>query len=77
MYLTYGAECKALGDGQDFELCQCHYDCPWLIEGTKQHALVLCTNMNNLPGQHVEGNATRKGAVPTRVFRQLLESHAR
>ena len=75
MYLTFGTECKALGDAQNFELRQCHFDCPWLIEGTKQHELVLCTNMANLPGQHIEGNAMQKGVVPAGVFRQIFKSH--
>lgn len=35
MYLTYSTECKPLGNKQDFELQQCHFDCPWLIKGTK------------------------------------------
>ena len=77
MYLTYGAECRALGDERDFELRQCHYDCPWLLEDTGRHALVLCTNTANLEEQRVESNAMRKGVVPTGVFRRLLESHGR
>ena len=77
MYLTYGAESKALGDERDFELKQCKYDCPWLIDGTGRHALVLCTNTDNLDEQRVEGNAMRKGVVPTGVFKRLLDSHSR
>lgn len=50
MYLTYGAECKALGDERDFELQQCRYDCPWLLDDTGRHALVLCIITDNLEG---------------------------
>ena len=77
MYLTYNTECKTLGDSKDFELQQCRFDCPWLVTGTRCHALVLCTNHSNLPQQHVETNAMKKGVVPTGVFRRMLESHAR
>ena len=35
MYLTYNTECRALGDLQDFELRRCHFDCPWLVPGTR------------------------------------------
>ena len=75
--MMYNSECKALGDKQDFELRQCGFDCLWLVKGTMPHELVLCTNFKNLPEQHVEGNAMRKGVVPPGVFRRMFKSHAR
>ena len=47
------------------------------VARTRRHELVLCTNHNNLLQQNFESNATKKGVVPARVFRRMLESHAR
>ena len=49
---------------------------PLAGDGMTWHELVLCTNFNNLPQQHIESNAMCKGMVPTGVFCRMFESHA-
>lgn len=67
-YLVYGV-------GRNFHLPLCEWDCPFLLPGTRRHAVVICRNRSNHPGQHVLTDPMVKGVIPLGVMDRLYRAH--
>ena len=60
-----------------FELpvCRAPFMCRSLLPGTRRHAVVLCTNRENIEGQHVVCNVMDKGRIPLGLFDRIWQAH--
>ena len=67
-YLVYGV-------GRNFHLPLCEWDCPFLLPGTRRHAVVICRNRSNHPGQRVLTDPMAKGVIPLGVMDKMRQAH--